>query len=101
MIKPKTICINLHRTLELARHQAVCIALHTLHNGEQNDDDEEEEADIEQHSSVFQRVSIGRFQLVTDTSSSSHTGVEVIDEALEREEKTKGKWSEVIHILLS
>lgn len=54
----------------------------TLHNGDKNDDDEEEEGDVVEHPRVFQFISIRRLQLVTDTTTGSHTGVEVVDEAL-------------------
>ena len=54
----------------------------TLHDGQQNDNDKEEERDIVEHSVGFHVIAVGGFDLVSNTSSSSYSGVEMVDEAL-------------------
>jgi hypothetical protein len=57
----------------------------TLNDGEQNDYDEEEETDVEEDAIDFVRVSVWRFDLVTDTTAGSNALVQVEHEALKQE----------------
>lgn len=59
----------------------------TLNDGQQDDDDEEEEGDVKQDAVKLVGVSGWVFQLVSNTTSSSHTHVHVEQIALQR-----GKW---------
>ena len=54
----------------------------TLNDGKQNDNNEEEKWEIEKNSENFIGITIRRFNLVTDTTTSSDTFVQVEHEAL-------------------
>ena len=54
----------------------------TLNDGKQDNNNEKEERNIKQDSVRFQRISIRRFQLVTDTTSSTNAFIQVEYEAL-------------------
>ena len=54
----------------------------TLNDGKQDNHNEEEEGNIKEDSVGFQRISIRRFQLITDTTSSTNAFVQVEYEAL-------------------
>ena len=55
---------------------------HTLNDGKQDNNNEEEEGNIKEDSVGFQRISIWRFQLITDTTSSTNALIQVEYEAL-------------------
>ena len=54
----------------------------TLHDSDKNNDDEEEEGNIVEHSGILQIITIRGFEFITNTTTCSDTGVEVVDEAL-------------------
>ena len=54
----------------------------TLNDGKQDNNNEEEEGNIKEDSVGFQRISIRRFQLITDTTSSTNAFIQVEYEAL-------------------
>ena len=54
----------------------------TLNDGKQDNNNEEEEGNIKEDSVGFQRISIRRFQLVADTTSSTNAFIQVEYEAL-------------------
>ena len=54
----------------------------TLNDGKQDNNNEEEEGNIKEDSVSFQRISIRRFQLVADTTSSTNAFIQVEYEAL-------------------
>lgn len=61
----------------------------TLNDGQQDDNDKEEEGDVEQDAVELVWVSSWVLQLVSNTTSSSHTHVHVEQIALPREERVK------------
>lgn len=56
----------------------------TLNDSQQNDDDKEEEGDVKHDSVDFIVVSIWGFDLVSNTSSGSHSLVQVEHETLQQ-----------------
>ena len=54
----------------------------TLNDGKQDNNNEEEEGNIKEDSVGFQRISIRRLQLITDTTSSTNAFIQVEYEAL-------------------
>ena len=55
----------------------------TLHDGKKNNDDEEEECHIVYHSGILKIITIWRFELITNTTASSYTSIEVVYETLQ------------------
>ena len=58
------------------------LSSHTLNDSQQDDNDEEEEADVEEDPVDLVGVAIRGLDLVTDTTASSYTLVQVEHEAL-------------------
>ncbi len=58
---------------------------HTLNDGQKDDNDEEEEADIEEDSVDLVGITIWGFDLVTDTTTGPDTLVQVEHEALKKD----------------
>ena len=83
MIKPKT------------QYNFDCGCLHlfyvniTLNDGQQDDNDEEEECNVEDDSVDFIVITVGRFDFVTDATTSSYTFVQVEYEALQQRKSLK------------
>lgn len=67
--------------LELVTELTEGIDDQTLQNGQQNDDDEEEEGYVEYDPVDLGVVSVGRLQLVPDTTAGAHSLVQVEHEA--------------------
>jgi hypothetical protein len=53
----------------------------TLHDGQEDDNDEEEEGDVIEHPGIFQLIAIGRLQLIPNATTRPDTSVEMVDEA--------------------
>lgn len=57
---------------------------HTLNDGQQDNDDKEEEGDVKQYTVCLVGISIWWFYLISYTSSSSHTLIQVEHKALKQ-----------------
>ena len=61
----------------------------TLNDGQQDDDDEEEECDVKENSVHLVRVTVRWLDLITNTTPSSHSGVQVVHETLKYKHKRR------------
>lgn len=59
---------------------------HTLNDGEQDNDDEEEEGNVEDDAVELVLISIRSLNFITDATTSSHTFVQMEHEALQENE---------------
>ena len=62
--------------------------LQTLDDGQEDNDHKEEEGDVKQDTIDLIRVSIRRLYLITNSSTSSHSHVQMVDIALFTTQKT-------------
>ena len=63
----------------------------TLNDGQQDNNDKEEEGDVKQDAVELVGVSCGVLQLISDTTSSSHSHIHVEHIALPTERHTEGE----------
>lgn len=73
-------------------------AMHfTLNDGKQDDDDKEEEGDVEDHTIEFILITCWILNLISYTSSSSHTHIHVEQITLQSEKERQGLSWQVFH----